>query len=143
MGIQLMLDLAGQLSNFRLGVLVVTQVQEVVPLGSCHHHGDVAEWLNDTVDQLLVDTELVQGECLIHSSVPSIEPSTNSSSLFLLVQLLLSLHAFLVLAPVHRHGRIIENSLNHFFDGDGTTGAGVTAEHTVSHELSMHEAWVT
>ena len=134
------LDLTSQFVNVGVGVLMVAQFVPIIELGGGQHHADVLERLQNPVGDLLVQTVTHHQFGDVSSLIGCAKPQHAGLVQFVASQLLVGLHARLVLAPMDRTSRRVAHHVDHLGDRDGPAGAGVAAENPMRHQLGMHQA---
>ena len=103
--------LFSQVLNFRLGVRVCAQVEEVGEVCRCHQHPDMLERFQYPVRYLFVHSQAGQFARVVAGLVGRGTPDLVRGAAGVAIHLLGSDHAGLVLAPVDRGYRIVDGLL--------------------------------
>ena len=118
--------------DLRLGVFVVAQLEEIVPLSRRHDDVDMHEGFEQAINNLLVITGAMKIKGILDSLISCGIPGVDSAgevnlTVFIThfhggVMFLACLHTRLVFTPVHRHRGVSLDILDHSFHGNGPRG---------------------
>src|SRR5579863_7683902 len=119
----------------RLGVHVVTELQEILQVRARYKLLGVSPRLDDAVRGLLVGSRLIEKPRSEHARIAGSLPRVNHNESLQAFEFRSRLHTLLVLSYAVRHEGIAEDLLPLLLGRNGTRGRGVTAEHTMRVDL--------
>ncbi|MNL43142.1 hypothetical protein D3C87_1656430 [compost metagenome] len=110
-------------------VCVIAEPEPVITFGEGQYDFHPLEAFSDAVCYLLVGTQFSHTFSIISSHFSGIKPEQLSCGQRPIRQFFTCLHAWLILAPVRRIGRVVTHHLNYFRNWNGAATCTVTAEH--------------